>query len=378
MSEAHLSIIPDEPIPGIDPGGFHQTPNSMTIKAINANLTGADWKLWGYLQASDPHGDRMKTLKVAEIAKGIKISIRQFKRSIRKLEELGLYYSEPVELRGQNLAGKLAKEICQRKRESKSSDKNKMTDLPTTGQDRRVDDESAELMPDLPTTGQGCPTQPPEPLPQADSKTPQTSSDFSDLDQTLSEGNSRFSQFWNGLIKEEREKFETYCKAITANYQKPVVNIADWLAGQDKAGRNYWEVHYKEFKASEAAATPAADEASQAKQQELASRRKQAKEFLSEQNTDPDRDKKCVPAPQKSAAQPQETIEKVEVSNQSEEGAKEPKTEAKGFGVDPNLVAKLTAKNVQKKPQARKSRFVINEQEMNNARRDDEAAPPYD
>lgn len=46
-----LTIVPDSLMRSVEPDGFYQTPNSMTIKAIRAKLTAADWALWSYLQA---------------------------------------------------------------------------------------------------------------------------------------------------------------------------------------------------------------------------------------------------------------------------------------------------------------------------------------
>ena len=56
-------------------------------------------------------------------------------------------------------------------------------------------------MTDLPIVGQDCPNQPLEPLPQADSKIPQTIQTSSDLNQTLSDSDER-----------ENESFEKFCR----------------------------------------------------------------------------------------------------------------------------------------------------------------------
>ena len=230
MTEAHLSVIPNEPVYGIDPNGFYQTPNSMTIKAINANLTGADWKLWEYLKAYEPFGDHMQRLDVAEIAKAIKISIRQFKRSLKKLEELGLYYCEPVILQGQNLAGKLARKIAEQKKQLKSSGKNKMTDLAQDRQSRPINDELVQTMTNLSSVEQSCHDQTPEPLPAKDSKTPQTIHTYSDFIQTLSEG--------------EREKFEKFCKTKIEQLREKPALPQKWI-------EKYWESLWNEFEENE-------------------------------------------------------------------------------------------------------------------------------
>jgi hypothetical protein len=114
---------------------FYQVPKEMALKAIHARLTAADWALWTYVQVFDPHGDRMKQLpEIAKIAQTIGVSERQLQRSLAKLKKLELYDWEPVVIRGQNLAGKKAKELTKQKRDTKSSGESKTTKLSQSGQ----------------------------------------------------------------------------------------------------------------------------------------------------------------------------------------------------------------------------------------------------
>ena len=125
-----LRLVPDAPIALIDKESFYQTPNSMVIKAISAKLTASDWCLWAYLQAIDPHGDRMVDIpSPEEIGESIGLSSRQVQRSLAKLEKCDLYAYEIVQLRGQNLAGLRAKQLCRKKRELKICEQSKMTNL---------------------------------------------------------------------------------------------------------------------------------------------------------------------------------------------------------------------------------------------------------
>lgn len=79
----------EELISSVEPDGFHQIPNFMTIKAIHARLTAADWALWMYLQAIDPNGDRIKELSsFVEIGASVGLSEKQVRRSITRLIEL--------------------------------------------------------------------------------------------------------------------------------------------------------------------------------------------------------------------------------------------------------------------------------------------------
>ena len=211
-----LTVVSDAPMSRVEANGFYQTPNSMTIKAIRAKLTAADWALWTYLQMIDPFGDRMIELPtIPEIAANIEISERQVKRSLKKLEDLELYYWEPVVIRGQNLAGKQAKQLCQKKKVSKSKPQEnklsrqiKMTDLSNTGQNCPKNDEIVQKMTDLSKTGQNCPNQAPEPLSDKDSTSPQILQTYSDFIKTLSE--------------EERASFLEFCKERTKNLSQEV------------------------------------------------------------------------------------------------------------------------------------------------------------
>lgn len=198
------------------------------------------------------------------------------------------------------------------------------------------------------------------------------SSDKSDK-QTLSDSTAELSAFLAGLADErERENFWEFGRNEAAKLKNPEVILVDkWIA------KNFDELHRK-FKTTKGAITLELDEKVKAKEEEALAKRKAADEFLA-RTQDPDIDQQCVPAPQNSAAKTQEAAQKEEVSNQQEEGSKEPKTASKGFGVNRSLSEKLAAKNAQRKQQVRnQARFTINEQELDNARRNDEATPPHD
>lgn len=235
MANQTLTVVSDTPMSGIEANGFYQTPNSMTIKAIRAKLTASDWALWAYLQMIDPFGDRMIELPtVSEIAANIEVSERQVKRSLKKLEDLELYYWEPVVIRGQNLAGKQAKQLCQKKKasksnsqENKSSRQRKMTELSNTGQNCPKPDEIVQKMTDLSKTGQNCPNQAPEPLSDKDSSSPQILQTYSDFIQTLSEG--------------EKENFLEFGKKKANQLPHPPQLPLRWIEANFEDLRSQWE-----------------------------------------------------------------------------------------------------------------------------------------
>ncbi|BAY95347.1 MULTISPECIES: AsnC family protein [unclassified Tolypothrix] len=268
--QTQLTVVPDYPMLGIELDGFYQTPNTMAIKAIRGKLTAADWSLWAYLQMIEPFGDRMVELpRIPEIAEAIGVSERQVKRSLAKLEDLELYRWEPVVIRGQNLAGKQAKELRQKKKanqseskpkfsgerkmtelsgvgqncpeqdspESKSKPKfsgeRKMTELSGVGQDCPELDNLVQTKTELSGVGQDCPNRELEPLYSNGYSSPQISQTYTEFIQTLSE--------------EERANFLNFCEEKTKNLSQPVNDIEAWLAHQNKAGQNRWEVYYKKF-----------------------------------------------------------------------------------------------------------------------------------
>ncbi|BAY89830.1 MULTISPECIES: hypothetical protein [unclassified Tolypothrix] len=249
-NQTQLTVVPDCPMLGIELDGFYQTPNSMAIKAIRGKLTAADWSLWSYLQMIEPFGDRMVELpRILEIAEAIGVSERQVKRSLAKLEDLELYRWEPVVIRGQNLAGKQAKELRQKKKANQSESKpkfsgeRKMTELSGVGQDcPELDSPESKSKPkfsrerkmtELSGVGQNCPNQELEPLYSNGSRSPQISQTYTEFIQTLSE--------------DERANFLEFCEEKTKNLSYPVNDIEAWLAHQNKAGQNRWEVYYKKF-----------------------------------------------------------------------------------------------------------------------------------
>lgn len=220
MPRQTLSLVPDALIPLIDYSKFHQTPNSFTAKAIRAKLTGADWCVWSYLQMLDPHGDRMKDIpNPREIAEAIDLSAKQVKRSLQKLDDLDLYRTEIIQLKGHNLAGAAVKKM----RTKMSDTDNSVCDgtkLSIVGQSCPVENEIVQ-----PKTGLSESTA--ETLTQQAVQTPHTLQTYSDLINTLSEG--------------MRECFEKFCKKK--------MDEAPWKIGSKRAWLNARGAEYlEEFK----------------------------------------------------------------------------------------------------------------------------------
>lgn len=215
-------LVSEAPIPGIDLEGFCQTPNIMLVKAMRAKFTAADWCLWAYLQAIDPHGDRMQDLPTPkEIGEAIGLSERQVKRSLSNLEEAGVYSYEVVKLQGHNIAGALAKDLCKKKREKKTADQSKMTNLSQT--DKFVQDET-----DL-------------------SQMNRFVQDETDLSSDIYIDRARdqtYLDFIQTLSDNERESFE---KFVRKNWKEEIRSVRAFLSDKE-----YLEEWYGKFLASPA------------------------------------------------------------------------------------------------------------------------------
>ncbi|MBF1990815.1 MarR family transcriptional regulator [Fischerella thermalis] len=59
--------------------------------------------------------------------------------------------------------------------------------------------------------------------------------------------NKTYLDFIKTLSEDERANFLNFCEQLTSNLSQPVNDIEAWLAHQNKAGQNRWEVYYKKF-----------------------------------------------------------------------------------------------------------------------------------
>lgn len=238
MPRQTLSLVPDAPIPSIDPELFYQTPNDFAMKAIRAKLTGADWCLWSYLQMLDSHGDRMKSIpNPQEIAEIIGISSKQVKRSLAKLEELGLYEIRILQMEGRNLAGAAVRE---RRTKLSATDKvvSERTKLSSSGQSCPAENEIVQAKTGLSDSSS-------ETVTEQGFQTSHTLNTLTDLNNTLSEG--------------MRESFEKFCKRKIEECSFKIGSRKAWL---NKHGEEYLEEFtelYSEAISNPEAITPKAE-----------------------------------------------------------------------------------------------------------------------
>ncbi|BAZ71050.1 MAG: hypothetical protein KME28_25160 [Pelatocladus maniniholoensis HA4357-MV3] len=78
-----------------------------------------------------------------------------------------------------------------------------------------------------------------------------TSKPSSDNDSSPSKINKTYSDFIKTLSKEERSNFLNFCQEKIKNLSQEVNDIEAWLAHQNKAGQNRWEIYYQMFQQSQ-------------------------------------------------------------------------------------------------------------------------------
>lgn len=143
-------------------GDFYPLTAKVAKRLREAKLTAAEWRIWSYLVELDPWGNRYQDLATLTVMSECEVSKATFYRAVGKLQELGLFDFQDKGWSFKNETG-VSK---MRQKKSGSSLKNE------TGVSKmRID-------------SQECENQPPEPLPQADSKTSQNIQTYSDLNQT--------------------------------------------------------------------------------------------------------------------------------------------------------------------------------------------------
>lgn len=207
------------------------------IDTVIENLTAAEMKLWLYLQKLDRYGEKFKDLPTPkELAIRLGLSKRTVEKAMFRLNELGLYVIRIKQWEGVNSSAARAHQTAKKMKAAKK-DKETLEPLQT---ERGYLTANAVNLPNsgylaanavnLPNERLFSRDQPPEPLLQEDSKTPQTIKTYSDFIRSLSE--------------EEREKFLKFGEKQALELPNPPKLTDKWIA------KNFKEL-YKKFKASE-------------------------------------------------------------------------------------------------------------------------------
>lgn len=205
--------------------GYFMISKRDALIAVSNKLTGSQSRLWIYLMAIDSFADYTQGGEIkyhdlppiADIAVAIGSSLDTVDKDLRKLRKLGLYDYRTVTVQGHNLTAAKAKAEAERLSKTRSESSPKFSQ----GKD------SAYLSP--PKTS--------EPLQNNDFSEPSNYTNYSEFIQTLSES--------------QRANFLNFCEELTKNLSQPINDIEAWLAHNNKAGKNRWEVYYQKFLAKQ-------------------------------------------------------------------------------------------------------------------------------
>jgi hypothetical protein len=200
-------------------GKFYPLTPEMSQKLRKSKLTKHEMALWLYLIEKDPFGDRYWQLpSTLEITAELEMSKASYFRARAKLQELELFDFQEQRVDCRNLTG-----VSKMRLESQKCD----------SESQKCDSESQKCD----SESQKCDKQRSKPAPDKGSTSPHTIQTYSDFIKTLSE--------------EERENFLDFCREKTKNLSQEVNDIEAWLAHQNKAGKNRWEVYYQKFTSSQ-------------------------------------------------------------------------------------------------------------------------------
>ena len=210
---------------------FYPLTPEITNKLRKAKLTAAEWRIWSYLIELDPWGDRYIDIETLDVMSQCDCSKATFYRAIAKFQKLGLFDFQDKGFSYKNETGASRLRKSYRKNETEFSKMRQPSQKCETS--LKNETEFSEMR----QLSQKCENQSLEPLPEEDSGSPQTIQTYSDFIQTLSES--------------ERENFLNFVREQIKNLPKPVNDLEAWLANQNQAGMNRWEVYYNNFLANQ-------------------------------------------------------------------------------------------------------------------------------
>ena len=192
-------------------GKFYPLTPELAKKLREAKLTAAEWRFWAYLVEIDPYGDRYHDLSPLTIQAECEMSKPTYYRAKAKFQELEIFDFQEEKVSFRNLTGVSKMRLESQKFNSESQKR----------------DSNSQKRENLRS----------KPSPDIASSPPKTIQTYSDFIKTLSE--------------EERANFLEFCREKTLNLSQEVNDIEAWLAHQNKAGQNRWEVYYQKFTSSQ-------------------------------------------------------------------------------------------------------------------------------
>lgn len=214
-------------------GKFYPLTSEVATKLRQAKLTAAEWRIWSYLVEVDPWGDRYVDIETLTVMQECNCSKATFYRAIAKFQKLKLFDFQDKGFSLKNETGV-----------------SKMRQL-----------------------SQKCENQSPEPSQPEDFSESQTCSEFSNLDQTLSDERAEKSSFnWKDEIQpNERKSFRGFCRLMGEQLPKPVRLLDSWINANFEELNGLYQERYGKDKSSVASVTLKNTEQLHSGKQELCS-----------------------------------------------------------------------------------------------------------
>jgi hypothetical protein len=181
---------------------FMLTPG-VRDRLMEINLTAAEWRMWCYLVSLDPFGDRGAKFSPAELMLKCQIKKTTYFSAKAKFQKLGLFDFRDGVTKVVNLQTSLVQTASEHP-------------LPAKIIESEISDNQSL-----------------KPKPSNVSKPPQTLQTYSDFKRSLSES--------------EREKFFNFVEEKTNNLERPINDLEAWLASENKAKQNRWEIYYSNY-----------------------------------------------------------------------------------------------------------------------------------
>jgi hypothetical protein len=191
---------------------------------MEINLTAAEWRMWCYLVSLDPFGDRGAKFSPAELMLKCQIKKTTYFSAKAKFQKLGLFDFRDGVTKVVNLQTSLVQTASEHPLPAKIIESEISESKSEISESKSEISESKSEISD---------NQSLKPKPSNVSKPPQTLQTYSDFKRSLSES--------------EREKFFNFVEEKTNNLERPINDLEAWLASENKAKQNRWEIYYRSF-----------------------------------------------------------------------------------------------------------------------------------
>lgn len=197
---------------------------------LNAELKDAELRVYLYLMTLNPFPNSIMEIDTAQISERLGITRRTVQRAVKRLCELQLIEIEITKFKYKKAVHGASSRLGSDDIRIANDDiRIALSDPNVATNDIRIATDDIRIV----TNDIRIATTPVKPLLGKDSSTPQIDQIYSDFIKSLSE--------------EERANFLNFVREKTKNLSQEVNDIEAWLAHQNKAGQNRWEVYYKKF-----------------------------------------------------------------------------------------------------------------------------------